>query len=179
MSLPRDALYALYTQRASKADGDHAAGLEYDYELAGPEGARYLVFGTAETPPEQWEAAAASLRARFDVLRITYHTIPAAWLEEERFRPEDYPLPQQGWLDAARTVVRTKGCCRVHPETYQRIPERKQGGILLDLYSASALCCVYDSLRPENQAKFLALALDHAVQTAFALLQPKGDHATA
>lgn len=163
-------LRTTYDRRASKLEGDHAAGLEYDYELSGAAGAHFTLYVTEETSPIQIAAAKSALRDRRDVTGITVQRIPAQWQLDDEFRPEEYPAPKDGWLEAARQVVRERHCCRVHPETCTVVPDDKRGGILLDLYSASALTRVYDALKPANQAKMLKLALPQAVDVAFSIL---------
>lgn len=83
-----------------------------------------------------------------------------------------------GWIDAARQVVETHGFVSVNPESGEVVETKWRGdevspsskGIVLDLFSASALVQVYDALGPENKAKFAAMPLPQAVEVAFKII---------
>ena len=49
----------------------------------------------------------------------------------------------------------------------------KVDGTTVDLFSASAIVSVYDSLNPENQAKYIELPVAKMAQIAFKLTKPK------
>lgn len=47
----------------------------------------------------------------------------------------------------------------------------KRGWMLLDGFTASAICLIFDKLNPENQAKLLAMPLTKVAEVAFKLLK--------
>lgn len=65
-------------------------------------------------------------------------------------------------IEVARKVVETKGCHLFRakknaPGEYDAKPYfsgNKRGWVALDLFSASAVCTVYDKLSDENRAKY-------------------------
>ena len=79
-------------------------------------------------------------------------------------------------VDVARAVVESKqahvfkqnadGSYQARP-----YPWKTKGGVLLDLFSASALVTVFDNLNPENQEKLLKLPLVKAVMISFKLIK--------
>lgn len=56
--------------------------LHYDENLAGPDGASYVVFATKETSDEQIEGAIKFLKATQDVVGYETLIVPAEWLQE-------------------------------------------------------------------------------------------------
>ncbi len=47
----------------------------------------------------------------------------------------------------------------------------KVDGLMLDLFSASAICAVYDGLNEENREKFAAMPINKMAVVAFKLLK--------
>ena len=69
-------------------------------------------------------------------------------------------MPQNGWnrIAAIRSVV-AKG-------QYAKID-----GIMLDLFSASAIIKIYNAINPENQAKYREMPVSKMASIAFKLLK--------
>ena len=65
------------------------------------------------------------------------------------------------WLSSARQVVET--------QTY--MPGPALDGLLLDMFTASALVQVHDALNEANAAKFAAMPLEKAAPFAFRLIE--------
>jgi len=65
------------------------------------------------------------------------------------------------WLSVARQVVETK----------QHVSPPVPDGMLLDLFTASALVQVYDALNETNAAKFAEMPLERAADFAWRLIE--------
>lgn len=158
----------IFDRRASKHEGVTFAGIEYDWQLAGPGGAEYVLFPTKDTPQEQLDKAKEECQAAHDVVGpIRVVRIPQEWLDAESWQPSDSP---SGWIDAARWIVKHKAARRVDAETGQLVPENRRGGTLLDLFSASGMVQVHDALSGENRKKFGDMKLPVAHHVAFKLI---------
>jgi len=80
------------------------------------------------------------------------------------------------------TRVRKAGTVVTNPATgldriaaVRQIVERRQyakvDGVMVDLFSASAIVAVYDALKPENQAKFREAPVGLMARIAFKLVK--------
>ena len=159
-----------YDRRESKMLGTTFAGLEFDSELAGPDGCAVTLFVPEGTPRETVEKAKSAARTAWDVVRFYEVKIPADWVGDDAFRPGE----PRGWIEAARWIRKHHSARRVEPKTGDLIPEGKSGGVLLDAFSASAMVQVYDALNEKNQAKFGAMPLVVAHKITFELIKKKG-----
>lgn len=160
-----------FERRHSKWIGHNYAGLEYDEQLAGPGGVDVILFVLPDTPKEQIERAKEEARNHSDVVDFVLLEIEPAWLQAEKFVP---PAPSPtGWLEAVRWVADNKQARRIDVETGALVPENKSGGMLMDLYSASAMVKVYDALNETNKAKLLGKPLPVAHAIVFSVLNRK------
>lgn len=84
-------------------------------------------------------------------------------------------------IEVARLVASTKGAHlfrqrrdvtdRHEYDVKEIFTGNKRGWTLLDLFSASAICSVWDALKPENQEKYARMNLPAMASTAFKLLK--------
>jgi hypothetical protein len=159
-----DALRRRYAQRESKMLGETFAGLEFDSYLTGPSGCAVVLFAHDDTPPERIEQAKEEACRQRDVTGFLVERIPKEWVAAEQYAPQS---EKKGWIDAARWIVEHKQCRRIIPETGELVPEDKCGGMMLDLFSASAMVQVYDALNDANRAKLGAMDLRLAHRIVF------------
>ncbi len=153
-----------YKRRESKLLGDTFAGLEYDTELAGPDGVWCLLFLPPGTTPEQVQEAKSAARHSRDVVSFRTQRIPAEWVEPEH-KPQKDAAP---WIDAIRHILE-HGVSRIG-EDNRIVPDDRRGGVMLDRFSASAMAQVYDALNDKNRRKFGELHLAVAHNVAFGLI---------
>jgi hypothetical protein len=161
-----------FERRQSKSEGANLAGLEFDEHLAGPGGVDIVLFALPDTPKEQIGQAKEQARRTRDVVDFHVVEIEPAWLEAERLVPPAAPAAT-GWLEAVRWIVAHGQARRIDVETGALVPEGKSGGMLLDLFSASAMAQVYDALNETNKAKLLSKPLPVAHATVFGVLNRK------
>lgn len=154
------ALRERWERRLSKFAGRTFAGLGYDEELSGPDGAWVGLYVPEGTPPERVERAKAEARYTLDVVSMSTISIPADWPGSDEFKPGE-PVP---WINAARWINEHHQCRRVNVETGELVPESKAGGVLLDGFTASMLCVVFDALNEKNRATFGTMSLPVAVK---------------
>ncbi len=164
----RDTQSYRYENRYGKMTGETLAGLEFDSEIAGPEGCAITLFALPHTTREEIERAKSEARHRYDVVYIRVVRISRQQYDAETHHPGQDD--REGWIDAARWVYEHKTARRLDRKTGVLVPENQRGGILLDLFSASVLVQVYDALNEENRKKLHSLSITRAVKVAFSMM---------
>ena len=143
--------------------GNLCNGFLFDEELSGPDGAHFTLFVPPGTPGIEIDKAKADLRNRYDVTGFTVQTVPADILAEFLHKPTG--KPEGGWIVSARWIVENKQARKIDAEG-NFIDQHKAGGQLCDLWTASRMVAIYDSLqKEENRVKFhnMSFAVAHHV----------------
>jgi hypothetical protein len=73
------------------------------------------------------------------------------------FVPSSKPKTPEEKIELFRRIVKNCAC-------------EKVDGTLVDLFSASVVCQVYDALKPENQAKFMNRSVTQIALLAYKLI---------
>jgi len=159
-----------YEDRISKQTGETLAGVEFDTITTSPDGCRVILYAGPDVSREQIRRAEDEARRRFDVLPggVTVRRVTA-----EQQAAEDWTADAEysaGWVPAARWIVEHRTARRLDPKTGQLVPKSKRGGVMLDLFSASAMLQVFDNLSEKNKAKFAAMPLPVAHHVAFSVM---------
>ena len=167
-------LRSLWDDRESKQDNSSFHGIQFHTELAGSDGCLVILFPHEKHTDADIEAAKSEARSKRDVVHFYVRRVPEKWYTDSTFEPDKNA--STGWAEAVKWIVDNKQCRRVHRESGQLIPENKSGGVLVDLFSASALNQMAEKFkkdRPDLLPKFLALPVDVAVTRVFAAMNNK------
>ncbi|MCK9492606.1 MAG: hypothetical protein M0Q24_11025 [Sulfurimonas sp.] len=143
--------------------GNLCNGFLFDEELSGPDGAHFTLFVPERTDRAEIDKAEADLRNRYDVTGFTVERVPADILAE--FLHTTAGKPEGGWIVSARWIVENKQARKIDAEG-NFIDKHKAGGQLCDLWTASRMVAIYDSLqKEENRVKFhnMSFAVAHHV----------------
>ncbi len=163
-----ESLRRQYDRRESKQTGVNFAGLEFDTELVSSAGCCVFLYAPEGTTPEAIEAAKDAATTARDVVYFEVVPIPADWIEKPYAPATEH---KAGWIAAARWIKENRQFRRVIPETGELVPEKKRGGIMLDLFTASAMVTVYDALNDANKAKVNAMDVRVAANICMKLIK--------
>ena len=160
-----------FTRCYSLVFGEYVNGIAYDEEIVSCAGAAFTLYPHEKHTPEEVLKAEHKLRADRDVTSIHVRRVPSSWYPEEH-RPDDSKEKSGQWLDSMRQIVAEGSYKRVGTDG-AIIPEGKRGGALIDLFTASICCQVYDALNEANQAKLRAMPVYVAINACLKVANGK------